>query len=188
MTKSLNVFLRGGRISLGIAGAAIVTLIVITEWRGSVTAAAQTSKTASSSQAAFDIDGSARLPIGYEQWKHIGEPSTPIDKAVLDGTDIVTLKGAYVEPSAFDYFKKTGQWRDGTTIVNEFSVVKTGKKGIGLMVKSAERFPGAPGNWSYYAFLPTGSSFPSTANARPRQQCESCHVKLGAKTDYVVTD
>jgi hypothetical protein len=109
-------------------------------------------------------------------------------KAVLDGTDIVTLKGAYVEPSAFDYFKKTGQWRDGTTIVNEFSVVKTGKKGLGLMVKSRERFPGKPGNWSYYAFLPVGSNFPSTASARPRQQCEACHVKLGAKTDYVVTD
>ncbi|MBB5066223.1 cytochrome P460 family protein [Granulicella mallensis] len=189
MTKSLIVFLRGRGISLGVAGgAAILMLIVITEWHGTVSVAAQSSRASSSSQELFDRDGSARLPVGYEQWKHMGEPSTPIDKAVLDGTDIVTLKGAYVEPSAFAYFKKTGQWRDGTTIVNEFSVVKTGKKGIGLMVKSSERFPGAPGNWSYYAFLPNGSNFPSTANARPRQQCESCHVKLGEKTDYVVMD
>jgi Cytochrome P460 len=186
--RSLTAFPRGRGVSLGLAGAAIATLLAISEWHGLASAAAQTSKTASSSQAAFDPDGSARLPVGYEKWEHIGEASTPIDKAVLDGTDIVTLKGAYVEPSAFAYFEKTGQWRDGTTIVNEFSVIKTGKKGIGLMVKSSERFPGAPGNWSYYAFLPIGSNFPSTASARPRQQCEACHVKLGAKTDYVVTD
>jgi Cytochrome P460 len=188
MTKSSIVFLREEGVSQAIAGAVIAMFIVVTGWHSSLRAAVQAPQPINSSQTAFDRDGNARLPVGYEKWEHMGESSTPIDKAVLDGTDIVTLKGAYIEPSAFAYFKKTGQWRDGTMIVNEFSVAKTGKKGVGLMVKSSKRFPGEPGNWSYYAFLPIGSNFPSTASARPRQQCEACHVKLGAKTDYVVTN
>ena len=113
----------------------------------------------------------------------------------------------YVAPAAFDSFKKRGTWPDGTQIVKEISLIRTGKDcdkntfvcsttlgsgifqasyiGLGMMVKDSKRFPSAPGNWGYFAFRSNGSVYQSTTTVRPEQQCASCHMKLSSNTDYV---
>jgi hypothetical protein len=80
--------------------------------------------------ASFGADGSLHLPLGYRQWQHVGTRIKPDGKSVLDGSDISTpqVMDAYVEPAAFDQFKKTGVWREGARIVKEISLVKTGAR------------------------------------------------------------
>lgn len=162
--------------------------------------------------ASFGADGSLHLPLGYRQWQHVGTRIKPDGKSVLDGSDISTpqVMDAYVEPAAFEQFKKTGTWRDGTRIVKEISLVKTGARcnsvtfvcatsfgtgifeasyaGIGMMVKDTKRFPDVPGHWGYFSFLRGADGYQATASVRPHEQCAACHEKLAAASDYVFSD
>jgi Cytochrome P460 len=159
--------------------------------------------------AIFDQDGSLHLPGGYRQWEHVGTRIKPDGRSVLDGSQITTpqVMDTYVAPAAFDFFRKNGAWPDGTEIVKEISLIKTGKDcdkitfecstsvgsgifqesyiGMGMMVKDSKRFPSEPGNWGYFAFTSIGSIYQATATVRPQQQCASCHMRLTSNTDYV---
>jgi hypothetical protein len=164
------------------------------------------------SRATFAEGESVRLPLEYRQWVHIGTRIKVGGLNILDGTTLTTpqVLNAYVEPSAFAAYLKTGKWADGTQIVKEISAIKVGKDcdsntylcatplgsgifeerytGIGMMVKDSTRFPSAPGNWGYFAFFRTGSTYESVAKLRPQNQCASCHVKLASDTDYVISE
>jgi hypothetical protein len=161
-------------------------------------------------RAAFDENGSVHLPADFRQWAHVGTRYKVGGNNILDGTKVTTpeVLNAYVEPSALAYYKSTGKWPDGAQIVKELSNVQTGKNcdsatflcttplgsgmfetnyiGVGMMVKDQERFSNAPGNWAYFAFFRKTSGYDPTAQNRPREQCESCHVKLASDTDYVI--
>ncbi|MGC2662305.1 MAG: cytochrome P460 family protein [Bryobacteraceae bacterium] len=150
-----------------------------------------------------------RLPTGYRLWEHVGTRIKPDGFSVLDGSKITIpqVMDAYVEPSAYQSFKKTGKWPEGTQIVKEYSLVKTGPDcntttfvcstrfgrgvfeeryaGLGMMIKDSRLFPLTAGNWGYFSFLPAGTRYQLIAGARPREQCSSCHEKGAAETDYV---
>jgi hypothetical protein len=132
-------------------------------------------------------------------------------RSILDGTKVTIpqVLNTYVEPSALDYYKRTGLWPDGAQIVKEITLVRTGKGcdkatfvcttpigggffqqsyvGLGMMIKDSKRFPMQPGNWAYVGFFYRGSGFDSTAKVRPQAQCAACHVKLASNTQYVFT-
>nr|WP_300310991.1 cytochrome P460 family protein [Halomonas sp.] len=165
-------------------------------------------------KAQFVDDTTAKLPEGYRSWVHVGTfLKEPGSKSILDGS---TIEGAsfahtYVEPSALAAYKASGKWPDGTQFVKEFAVSslddgscdkKTGlcstEHGVGIfenyylgiayMVKDAERFPDAAGNWGYFGFGPAkekGASYPETAALRPVENCAGCHISHVADTDYV---
>lgn len=160
-------------------------------------------------RAVFANGGNVRLPAGYRKWEHVGTRIKADGFSVLDGSRITVpqVMDAYVEPSAYDFFRKTGKWRDGTQIVKEYSLVKTGPEcsttsfvcatvfgrgvfedhyaGLGMMIKDKKRFPTAAGNWGYFTFLPAGHIYQLSARARPRQQCSLCHENGAGETDYV---
>ena len=162
------------------------------------------------SRAVFDQNGSVHLPKAYRRWANVGTRYKASGNNILDGAPIVTpqLMNTYVEPSALDYYKKTGKWPDGAQIVKELSSIRVGKGcdhvtnicsspigpgifqetyiGIGMMVKDRNRFPDAPGNWGYFGFF-RHSTYERLAMLRPQNQCASCHVKLASDTDYVIT-
>lgn len=166
--------------------------------------------TDASARGVFDQDGSVHLPEAYRRWTNVGTRYKASGYNILDGAPIVIpqLMNTYVEPSALDYYEKTGKWPDGAQIVKELSNIRVGKGcdnvtkicsspigpgifqetyiGVGMMVKDRNRFPDAPGNWGYFGFF-RHSTYERLATLRPQNQCASCHVKLASDTDYVIT-
>lgn len=162
-------------------------------------------------RASFGPDGSIDLPVGYRQWSHVGTRYKPDGISILDGLPLRApeIMNAYVEPSAMAWFQKTGEWPDGSQIVKEMSSIQVGSRcnqttpicnkfigdgifqanyvGLGMMVKDSMRFPDAPGNWGYFSFGHKLPPYNSPAAAAPKEQCQSCHVKLASDTDYVIS-
>jgi hypothetical protein len=171
-----------------------------------------TGSSVSVARASFKQDGSVQLPTGYRQWQHVGTRVKTGGNSVLDGTRIVTpqVMNAYVEPGAFEAFRKTGAWPEGTQIVKDFSLIMTGKEcdpasficstpyglglfesrfiGLGMMVKDSRRFGAETGHWGYFSFIADPSGYPALSPARSREQCSSCHEKFAAATDYVFSN
>jgi hypothetical protein len=161
------------------------------------------------SPAVFNGDDSVQLPTEYRRWQHVGARVKTGGNSVLDGSIIVIpqLMNAYVEPGAFDIYRTTGEWPEGTQIVKEFSSIKTGKDcsassficstpygfgvfenrfiGLGMMVKDSRRFPTETGHWGYFSFLLDGQRYASVSPVRARAQCSACHEAHAAATDYV---
>jgi hypothetical protein len=198
------------RMGMALGAFAVLLVIVTTGARAGKQELAPKLDSASPIRSAvFDKDGSLHLPDGYRQWEHVGTRIKPDGRSVLDGSQITTpqVMDTYVAPAAFDFFKRNGAWPDGTQIVKEISIIKTGKDcdtntfvcstsfgsgifqasyiGMGMMVKDSKRFASAPGNWGYFAFRSNGSIYQATATVRPQQQCASCHIRLSSNTDYV---
>lgn len=160
-------------------------------------------------RAIFGQDGGVHLPSAYRSWQHVGTRVKTGGDSVLDGTKIVApqVMDTYVEPGAFAAFRRLGKWPDGTQIVKEFSILKTGEGcnatsfvcttpyglglfeshyiGAGMMVKDSTRFGRETGYWGYFSFTSEGSRYSAVSPVRSRAQCSSCHEALAAGTDYV---
>jgi hypothetical protein len=200
-TKSLAVFCAR-------TGGSLVTLAIlagVAGWGG-----AQSDRD-SLSRATFQQDGSVRRPTEYRQWVHVGTRVKVGGLNILDGKELTTpqVLNAYVEPSAMAAYRKTGKWPEGTQIIKEISVIKTGAgcdsatnicttplgaglfedsySGLGLMVKDSKRYSARPGNWAYFSFFRKGNVYDTAAPERGQDKCADCHAKLASDTDYVIT-
>ncbi len=110
--------------------AALVAMIGVTGgWMRNHVLAFQSEAASPVRSAVFEEDGSLRLPAGYRQWEHVGTRIKPNGRSVLDGSQITTpqVMDTYIAPAAFNFFKKNRTWPDGTQIVKEISLIKTGK-------------------------------------------------------------
>jgi hypothetical protein len=210
-TKLLNVGTRFRPIGVGLGALAVLLVMIVTTggWARKQEPASRPDSASRIRPAVFEKDGSLHLPDSYRQWEHVGTRIKPDGRSVLDGSQITTpqVMDTYVAPAASGSFKKTGTWPEGTQIVKEISLIKTGKDcdkntfvcstsfgsgifqasyiGMGMMVKDSKRFPSEPGNWGYFAFRSNGSTYQATATLRPQQQCAFCHMRLASSTDYV---
>jgi hypothetical protein len=191
--------------ALSIAGFAAVAALLA----GAIVARSQPADEVK--RAAFTASGEAILPVGYREWHHIGTRYKGIGVSILDGqmTKTPEIFNAYVEPTAFAVYARTGQWPDGAQIVKEFTTVKVGEGcdvntfqctsqfgrgifetgfiGLGMMVKDAQRFPDAPGHWGYFEFGHEPPPYEPTSPARSQNQCGYCHVNLASDTDFVIS-
>ena len=163
-------------------------------------------------RAHFNPKGEVLLPVGYRQWVHVGTRDNAQGKiSIIDGkpTQTPEVLNAYVEPSAFVSYQKTGAWPDGSQMVKEFSAVRvgagcqpgtylcttefgegifeTGYVGLGMMVKDEKRFPDAPGHWGFFEFGHHPPPYDPVSTVRPANQCTFCHVALASHTDYVIS-
>lgn len=168
-------------------------------------------------RAEFIDDTTVRLPDGYRDWTAVGlvifPPGAPtiLTGELVENNQIFLT---YAEPTALAAYRASGEWPDGTQLLKEMTVndfdtggecnIETGfcSKtphgmnisearffGIGYMVKDADRFPDAPGNWGYFGFGPVeGTPYPETAQLRPEAECASCHITHRADSDYVFSD
>lgn len=157
-------------------------------------------------RASFNKDGSVQQPRGWERWVFVGTPLTP--NALNDGeASFQEFHNVYIEPSAFDYWSKSGKFPNGTQIVKARTFLykadtcdeQTGicsevsgngyfqgeYSGLELTVKDTKRFPNEPGGWVYYKF---GEKPPwaESAKAFPAEACNACH-QGNAADDFVFT-
>lgn len=193
----------------GVLAACALTLMAATAISSFASSADVTD--ANIARAVFDSSDRAVLPVDYRQWQHVGTRYKPDGINILDGLPAKTpeVLNAYVEPSAFAAFEKTGKWPDGAQIVKEFSAVQVGDGcdpqthvctnklgrglyesnyiGLGMMIKDAKRFPDSPGNWGYFSFGHKPLPYDPVATVKTRAQCSSCHEKLASDTDFVIS-
>jgi hypothetical protein len=144
----------------------------------------------------FTDDGELVRPEDYREWIFVGTPVTPDD--MNNGhAPFPEFHNVYIDPASWDHYKRTGDFREGATLVKE--LVSVGEKqatsgngyfmdefiGLEVTIKSAERFPEEPGNWAYYSF---GHEYPlaDTAKPFPAQACNACHESTAAD-DFVFT-
>ena len=101
-----------------------------------------------------------------------------------------------MEPTAYDYYVRTGTFRDGTMFALVMQGIANGglpsRQGqfasdihlVEMAVKDRAR---TPEGWATYNFGgPMGGGYRATASPEPKQACYACHVEH-AKTDNVFT-
>ncbi|CAB1276352.1 cytochrome P460 family protein [Candidatus Nitrosacidococcus tergens] len=144
----------------------------------------------------FTSKGELIQPKDYREWVHVGTQVTPNDmndgKAAIHG-----FHNVYVDPESFAYWKKTGEFRDGTVVIKELLDIGTKNAltgngyfmgnytGLEAAIKDSKRFPNEPGNWAYFMFG-TKYPLPQTTAAQPTAECNTCHEK-NAQDDWVFT-
>lgn len=79
--------------------------------------------------ATFNEDGSLNQPRNWREWVYIGTPLTPHE---LNGgnANFPEFHAVYMDPASFRHYQRTGEFRDGTQIVKELTLVRghEGKK------------------------------------------------------------
>ncbi len=147
-------------------------------------------------QARFTADGELIRPEGYRDWIYVGTPLTPND--LNNGNaPFPEFHNVYIDPGAWQHYKSTGEFREGTILVKELISVGTKQAvsgmgyfmgdfiGLEATIKSQEHFPDEPGYWAYFSF---GHEYPlaDTAKAFPAAACNACHENSAAD-DFVFT-
>jgi len=157
--------------------------------------------------AEFTNNGEVKLPVNWRSWVFVGANLTP--NGLNDGKAMFPeFHYTYMEPTAWEHFKRTGKFAEGTQIVKELvlladgadknpdgSILESPGRGfyagkpivLALEYKDSKRFPDAPGGWGFFDFS-TGSGQPykATATVHPYENCAACH-ELAKDTDYVFT-
>lgn len=160
--------------------------------------------------ASFTKDGLVIGPDGWQYWVFVGSPLTP--NALNNGkANFEEFHSVYMEPSAFDYFRKYGEWAEGTQMVkarthilpegkdcaagsedNGSCIAFSGRgyfngeySGLEMAVKDSKRFPDFSGGWAYYRFS-EAPPWKRTAKEFPPAACNACHDK-NADIDRVFT-
>ena len=175
-----------------IALAAAIPLLVI----GALFALPAPTQPAPPQDVQFDSSGELLQPTGYREWVYVGTPLTPND---MNGGDapFPEFHSVYINTKAWQAYKRTGKFPDGTVVVKELLSVgskqaSSGKGyfmgefiGLEAAVKDSKRFPEEPGYWAYFSF---GHSYPlaSKTKAQITASCAACHQVLAAD-DMVFT-
>jgi len=143
------------------------------------------------------------IPEGFREWVFIGAPLTPNG---LNGGEagFPEYHHVYIEPGAYEIYKRTGEFPEGTTIVKELVLLHEGHHedgsrdepsgrgffaksfaGIDMMVKDSERFAETNG-WGFFNFGHHEPPYAEKAAALPNDACAFCHTANATK-DMVFT-
>ena len=138
-------------------------------------------------------NGELVLPRGYHKWVFLGSPLTP---HALNGGNapFPEYHNVYVQPEAFDAYRATGVWPNGTILLKELqlttpkqyddgsSVEVSGRgffpgarNGIDISVKDEKRF-GQTNGWGFCNFGHHAPPYLESAAAAPKAACAACHI------------
>ena len=157
-------------------------------------------------QAGFTADGKVKIPANWREWVYVGTPLTP---NALNGGEapFPEFHNVYIEPSAWEHYKSTGKFAEGTQLAKELVGVRENNNdpdngsssevsgqgyfqgefiGLELTVKDTERFADQPGGWAYFSFGHKPEPYEQTAEAFPADACNACH-EANAADDFVFT-
>lgn len=153
----------------------------------------------------YNASGEMLLPPHkiWRKWVYLGSPLTP--NALNGGkASFPEYHNVYMQPWAFDYYKRTGKFPEGTIMFKELQLTLgpaqfpdgsqaepsgrgyfPGKfNGADVSVKDSTRFA-STGGWAYFDFNHHEPKAPET-KAQAKDQCAFCHID-GAKKDEVWT-
>lgn len=154
----------------------------------------------------YNASGEMLLPSNkiWRQWVYLGSPFTP--NTLNQGkASFPEFHNVYMQPWAFEYFRKTGRFPEGTIMFKELQltlgpaqfpdgsqVQPSGRgyfpgafNGADVSVKDSKRFA-STGGWGYFDFNHFEPKALHTA-VRAKDECASCHEENGAKQDEVWT-
>ncbi len=147
--------------------------------------------------AKFNASGEMIRPEGWREWIYVGTPVTPNSLNPPEAA-FPEMHSVYIDPKSWAHYKKTGEFREGTMLAKELTLVgatqaTSGKgffmgefSGFEIAYKSAKRFPNEPANWAYFSFGHKPEPYNATAKAMPTAACAACHTASAAE-DMVFT-
>jgi hypothetical protein len=133
----------------------------------------------------YTSDGKLEMPANYREWVYL---STGFDMSYSPRAQAGhhMFDNVFVEPSAYQAFKKTGTWPDKTMFaleargaIDKGSINKGGNyqsselMGVEVHLKDTSRFPGG---WAFFGFddAKPATMIPTAAS------CYSCHAEHAA--------
>lgn len=136
----------------------------------------------------YDADGALHLPDDYLRWTFVGA------SLGLSYNDEPPQRESFnhtlMEPTAYDHFVRTGEFREGTMLVllvrNTEADAMPARHGrfaadvlaVELAVKDKER---VEAGWAYYDFR-GGANLMTTAQPQPvGNRCYACHIDHAAR-------
>jgi hypothetical protein len=152
--------------------------------------------------AEYTESGDLKLPKNFEKWVYVGSPLTP--NALNGGqANFPEFHNVYIEPGAYEIYKKTNVFPEGTIFFKELQLTlpaqnpdgsRTEPSGRGFFpghlngadvtVKDSKRYA-ASGGWGYYNFNHHEPKA-ATAKLKAKDECAYCHI-ANAKKDEVWT-
>jgi cytochrome c553 len=141
----------------------------------------------------YTEDGELIRPQDYRTWVFVGAPLTPNDMN-KGSAAFPEFHNVYIDPGAYEAYKQTGEFRDGTVFMKELVSVGTKSSfsgngyfegeflGVEAMVKSRERFPDIPGNWGFFRFTDEEAAregrlgTPKRTAPNVATSCVGCHA------------
>lgn len=141
----------------------------------------------------FNAEGELLQPRGFRSWVFIGSPLTP--NALNDGhAGFPEYHNVYVEPAAFEHYRRTGEWPEGTMMIKELQLVQKGEfedgsriepsgrgyfparvNGLDVSVKDSRRFADTD-NWGFFNFGHNAPPYLAAAPKAPDEACAGCHM------------
>lgn len=150
----------------------------------------------------FNEKGQLMQPKDFRRWVFIGSPITP--NGLNNGkANFPEYHNVYVEPAAFEYYRKTGTWPEGTMMVKELHLTEKGQlpdgssvepsgrgyfpgggpSGLDISVKDSKRFAKTK-NWGFFNFGHHTPPYEAVSTEAPKESCAGCHID-NAKEDMV---
>jgi len=133
----------------------------------------------------YNLDGALRRPADVDRWIVVGTSlGLGYSDATEDGPGM--FHRVYLEPTAYDHYRETGRFRDGTMLAlvirRPSRRVPPSRAGwtegelaaVEMAVKDSARFDGA---WAYFDF----GRAATRARALPASRCQACHAEHAAK-------
>ena len=140
----------------------------------------------------WTTDGQLKLPQGYHTWIFLGSPLTP--HGLNDGkAGFPEFHNVYIQPEAYQTYRSTGEFPEGTILLKELQLTKPGTfadgsrveasgrgyfpgkaNGIDISVKDSKRFKDTNG-WGFFNFGHHAPPYAKTAAVQPKEACAGCH-------------
>lgn len=152
----------------------------------------------------YNERGELLLPVGYEDWIFVGsnlgleykEGGDAADAGTSKREELRNFHNVYINPTAYEHFRKTGEFPEKTVLVLDIYAAERGDgktlvsqglfpgkhQEVAVAVKDSARKDGSKTNWAYYDF-PAGAA---TARAFPDKQCYQCHLEHGSVDNVFV--
>lgn len=140
--------------------------------------------------ARFDEKNNLLRPKDYRSWVFVGASTTP--KSQDPNVIFPDFQNVYVDPVSFAYWKKYGDWREGTIMVKELLREGDTNSSVGhgyfqgahfevaAQVKDSTRFPDMQDGWNYFGFADFKRNILTATSAPLGIGCASCHVQNAA--------
>ena len=146
----------------------------------------------------YNDKGELKLPVDFQTWVFVGANmgleyrgaaanEAPPEKEAGKEVKIGNFHNVYINPEAYEHYKKTGAFPEQAILVLDIyhaeqgdpkSIVSEGlfpgrHKEIAVAVKNSARPDGSKTDWAYYDFPPDQT----TARAFPDKACYDCHLQ-----------